>query len=73
MDNELDASKLIEIMSKEIPIDFKPEYHDGVVHHINNAAKMAKILQNAPLPTNDIDLAPVFNSGGTNGRDTLSF
>ena len=55
MDNELDASKLIEIMSKEIPIDFKPEYHDGVVHHINNAAKMAKILQNAPLPSNDID------------------
>ena len=67
MDNELDALKLIEIMSNEIPIDFKPEYLDGVVHHINNAAKMAKVLQNAPLPFDDIDLATVFTLGDTNG------
>ena len=73
MDNELDASKLIEIMSNEIPIDLKPEYYDGVLHHISNAAKMAKILQNAPLPTNDIYLAPVFTLGDTNGWDSPTF
>ena len=67
MDHELDALKLIEIMSNEIPIDLKPEYYDGVVYHINNAAKMAKILQNASLSNNDIDLAPVFTLGDTNG------
>lgn len=51
------------IMNKLVGIDISDEWKANIKFHINNATKMAQVIENGPIDENTIDLSNTFHPG----------
>jgi hypothetical protein len=58
-----DAEAVIAALSPGLGLDIGPENIAGVANFLSVAQRMARIVEEAPVPQGDFELAPVFRPG----------
>ena len=61
--SKLDIDTYFELMAKANGITINPEWHASIKSHLKVAEQMAAIVEAAPIDSNSLELASVFNPG----------
>jgi hypothetical protein len=61
--DSFDADAMIDALSPVLGLVIEPENRAGVATYLRVAARMARLVQAAPVPDDEAELAPVFRPG----------
>ncbi|WP_317930055.1 AtzG-like protein [Halioxenophilus sp. WMMB6] len=64
MSNPFDLDAYYELMKTLVDIPIQAEWEAVIKMHLATAAKMAAIIEAAPVDPNSLELASVFHPGG---------
>ncbi|WP_086933682.1 DUF4089 domain-containing protein [Agarilytica rhodophyticola] len=56
-----DSASYLAFMAPCIGIEIKEEWKDEIIGHLDNAAKMANIVENADIDKDSLDLANTYS------------